>query len=329
MASAILSRPCHFEIRDTPIPDPGPRQLRIRLLGSGIGPLDLAAWQDFPSTLPTLLNQPHDPLPPGAPGREGWGIIDTLGSDLGKTDLQPGQPVACFTTRAFAEYDIAPANAIVPLPEPLHSLPFPAHPLAGAINTFRRAFIESGTQVAILGGGFLSLLLIQLARLAQATIIVLSRNPAALQKAKALGATHTILLNHTREPIAQTLLNLTGGTLCDTVIETTGHQYPLTLASALARTRGRLIIAGHHCDAPRQIDLPLWNQRSLDIINAHAHTPRLRIESLREAVTAVATGLLNPTPLYTHRLPLAQINQAMHLYQQRPPGYTKALLLHP
>ena len=54
------------------------------------------------------------PLPPGQPGHEGWGEIAEVGP--GVAGLRVGQPVALLSERAFAEYDVADAGAVVPLP---------------------------------------------------------------------------------------------------------------------------------------------------------------------------------------------------------------------
>jgi threonine dehydrogenase-like Zn-dependent dehydrogenase len=47
---------------------------------------------------------------------------------------------------------------------------------------------------------------------------------------------------------------------------------------------------------------------------------------MRQAVAMLATGELDPTPLYTHRLPLEELGAAMDLVRQRPDGFMKALV---
>ncbi len=81
---------------------------------------------------------------------------------------------------------------------------------------------------------------------------------------------------------------LTGGQLCDRVIEVVGEQWPLDLAAELTRERGRLIIAGYHQEGPRQVNMQLWNWRGLDVINAHERDPKVYLEGIRLAVDAVS-----------------------------------------
>src|SRR5207302_10599670 len=96
------------------------------------------------------------PFEPGAPGHEGWGTVDAVAA--GATNLAPGDRVAILSYHAFAEYDLAASDAVVKLPRQLGDLPFPGEPLACAVNVFRRADVEPGQTVAILGIGFLGAL---------------------------------------------------------------------------------------------------------------------------------------------------------------------------
>jgi threonine dehydrogenase-like Zn-dependent dehydrogenase len=120
---------------------------------------------------------------------------------------------------------------------------------------------------------------------------------------------------------------LTGGTFCDRVIEAVGKQWPLDLAGEITRERGRLIIAGYHQDGPRQVNMWLWNWRGLDVINAHERDPKIYMQGIREAVDAVASGRLNPRPLYTHLFPLDQLDKALDATRDRAGEFLKALVI--
>jgi threonine dehydrogenase-like Zn-dependent dehydrogenase len=231
-----------------------------------------------------------------------------------------------LSNNAYAEYDVAETNSIVRLPEGLEGQPFPAEPLGCAVNIFRRSCINKGDVVAVVGIGFLGALLTQLASLAEATVIAVARKDFALEMAKQFGATHLVKMEE-KWKVAEKVKELTGGVFCDTVIEATGHQEPLDIASELTKERGRLVIAGYHQDGLRQINMQLWNWRGIDVINAHERSHAIYLEGMREAVAAVESGLLTPSPLYTHRFSLAQINKAMQLTAERPDGFMKALIL--
>jgi threonine dehydrogenase-like Zn-dependent dehydrogenase len=111
------------------------------------------------------------------------------------------------------------------------------------------------------------------------------------------------------------------------VIEAVGKQWPLDLAGELVREGGKLIVAGYHQDGPRQVNMQMWNWRGLDVINAHERDPAVYIEGIRLAVDAVASGRLDPTPLYTHTFPLDQLDDALNATRDRPDGFLKALVM--
>ena len=126
--------------------------------------------------------------------------------------------------------------------------------------------------------------------------------------------------------VIEQVIELTGGEGCERVIEATGAQPSLDLATELARERGRLVIAGHHQEGVRQVNMQLWNWRGLDVINAHERDPQTYVAGMQAAIDAIANGELNPAPLYTHRFQLDQLGQAMEMMRRRPDGFLKALI---
>jgi threonine dehydrogenase-like Zn-dependent dehydrogenase len=201
----------------------------------------------------------------------------------------------------------------------------PGEPLGCACNIFKRSQIEAGQTVAIVGIGFLGALLTQLASHAGARVIALSRRPFALELARRCGAAHGIALDD-HHKILEQVRALTGGRWCERVIEATGLQWPLDLAGEITAERGRLVIAGYHQDGLRQVNMQLWNWRGIDVINAHERDPRAYIEGMRTAVDLMVQGVLDPAPLYTHRLPLDRLGEALELTRTRPDGFLKALV---
>jgi threonine dehydrogenase-like Zn-dependent dehydrogenase len=316
MRAAIVAGPQQIEIEHLRIPEPGPGEVRIRLEGSGVCASNLPLWEGRPWF--------QYPSAPGGPGHEGWGVVDMTGE--GVSTLATGDRVAALSYRAYAEYDIADENSVVRLPENLAGRAFPGEPLGCAVNVFRRADIQPGHTVAIIGIGFLGAVLTRLASRAGARVVAISRRPFALELARELGADTVIPLeDHSR--IVEDVQGMTGGEGVDRAIEVVGLQWPLDLAAELTRIRGRLIIAGYHQDGPRQVNMQLWNWRGLDVINAHEREPAMYVEGIRGAVDAVSTGILNPERLYTHTFQLDQLDQAFETMRARPDGFLKALVL--
>lgn len=316
MRAAVIAGPKQMEIEHLSLPEPGPGEVRLRVEGCGVCGSNLPIWEGRAWF--------QYPAAPGSPGHEGWGVVDAVG--VGVAGLTVGDRVAAVSSHAYAEYDIASATAVVPLPENLAGKPFPGEPLGCAINVFRRSDIQAGQTVAIIGIGFLGAILTHLSSRAGARVVAISRRPFALELAKELGADIALPLENPSR-ILDTVHQLTGGEGADRVIEAVGMQRPLDLASDLIRVRGRLVIAGYHQDGSRQVNMQLWNWRGLDVINAHERDPAMYVEGMRGAVEAVGSGLLNPFRLYTHTFSLDQLDQAFDTLRQRPDGFLKALVL--
>lgn len=317
MRAAVLTGPGQIEVREVARPEPGPGQVRLRLEGCGVCASNLTPWAG-----PEWMQYPTEP---GGLGHEAWGYVDALGD--GVEGLSIGERVAALSYKSYAEYDLADAEAVVPLPEALAGQPFPGEPLGCAMNIFRRSEIEAGQTIAIIGIGFLGAILTKLATDAGARVIAISRRPFSLDLARRMGAAETIPMED-HQAIIETVKELTGGTFCDRVIEAVGKQWPLDLAGELTRDRGKLIVAGYHQDGPRQVNMWLWNWRGIDVINAHERDPKIYVQGLREAVDAIASGRLDPSSLYTHTYPLDRLDEALNATRDRPDGFLKALVTY-
>lgn len=316
MRAAILEGPEQIRIETATLPAPGPGEVRIRLEGCGVCASNVEPWQ----------GQPWSQFPgdPGGLGHEGWGEIDVVGE--GVEGLMPGDRVASLSFRSFADYDVARADMVVKLPDTLSGQPFPGEPLGCAFNIFRRSDIRAGQTVAIIGIGFLGAVLTKLASDAGARVIAISRRQESLDLARHFGAAETIPM-HDHYAIIDAVKALTGEAMCERVIEAVGKQWPLDLAGELVGFGGKLVVAGYHQDGPRQVNMQGWNWKGIDVINAHERDPAVQMQGLREAVDAVASGQLDPSPLYTHRYPLEELGEALAATRDKPEHFVKALVM--
>lgn len=136
----------------------------------------------------------------------------------------------------LSEYVVREADAFVPIPAHLSFAEAATLPCAGVTvwnAFFATGRLAPGDSVLLLGTGGVSLLAVQLARLAGARVFITSSSDAKLKLARSLGATDTI--NYSQVPDwEQVVLERTGGIGVDHVLEVGG---PATLNRSLAAVR--------------------------------------------------------------------------------------------
>ena len=312
--SAVLTGPGSVELVDVPPAPLVAGSVRVAVEGSGVCGSNLPVWEGRPWF--------DYPLPPGNPGHEAWGrVLETRGA----AGLFAGQRVALLAENAFTDELVVPADRLVPLPPELDGQPFPGEALGCAFNAARRSDLQAGQTVAVVGVGFLGALLVALAVEAGARVIAVARKRSALDLARSLGAAETVVMDDHARVIGE-VSDLNGGAFCERVLEVTGAPWPLDLSGELTGFGGRLVIAGFHQDGLRSVNVQLWNWRGLDVVNAHERDPAVQLRGIREAVDAVASGRLDPRPLYTSVSPLADLKVAMDAAASRPEGFVKALV---
>jgi len=317
MQAAVITAPGQLIIKEITRPEPQEGEVLIKLEGSGVCASNIPVWQG--------REWFSYPVPPGNPGHEGWGTIESLGA--GVSGFSKGDRVAFLSDNAYAEFDIAQAENMVLLPSFLDDKPFPGEALGCALNIFNRSDIKKDQTVAIVGAGFLGLLLIQLAKAAGAKVIAVSQRDFSLESAVNAGVDYVIKMDDHHKVIDK-VKQLTGGEFCERVIEATGKEWPLNLAIELTAERGKLIVAGFHQDGMRQLNMQLLNWRGIDMINAHERDSRQYIKGMQEAIKAIESGRLNPFPIFSHTFSLHKTNEALNMLCNRPEGFIKALILN-
>ncbi|GGB79449.1 MDR/zinc-dependent alcohol dehydrogenase-like family protein [Dyadobacter sediminis] len=315
MIAAVLTKPGFFELQKVEIPEIREDEVRIKVEGCGICASSLPLWEG--------REWFSYPVNAGSPGHEGWGIVDAVGDKV--TNLVSGDRVAFLSGKAYAEYDTASVGSVVKLPSALGNLPFPGEPLGCAMNIFERSDISAGDTVAIIGMGFLGILLCQLAKKKGAKVIAVSKRSFSLDYAKQFGADEMIPLTSTWE-VSNKISEITGGEFCTQVVEATGKQEAIDIATEIVAEGGRLIIAGYHQDGLRQVNMQKWNWKGIDVINAHERKPERYLLGMQKAVEAVLNGDMDPTRLYTDVLPLDQLARGFEMTSARPDGFMKALV---
>src|SRR4051794_17789032 len=106
MRAATVSAPGRVEIGAAPVPRPGPREVLLRIERCGVCASNLAVWEGQP-----WFTYPQEP---GGLGHEATGHIAAFGQEV--EGWRIGQHVATLSYHAYAEYDVAAADALVALP---------------------------------------------------------------------------------------------------------------------------------------------------------------------------------------------------------------------
>lgn len=316
MKTSVIESPLNFVIREADTPVAINDEVLVRLEGTGVCASNLPVWEG--------REWFTYPLEPGAPGHEGYGRVAAVGPEV--DGLTVGDKVAMISFHAYAEYDKASVSNVVKLPDSVNGRPFPGEPAACAVNVVKRSDIRKGQRVLVIGAGYLGCMVIQLAKSEGAEVAVVSRRSTSLHYASMAGADHLIVFDDYYRTIEK--IRAVFPDNISRVIEATGVQSAIDLATEVIDTRGKLIIAGYHQDGQRSVNMQVWNWKGIDVINAHERDPRVYIEGLKQAIIYAEKNVLQPEKFITHRLDFSQINEAFRLLKARPENFLKAVITY-
>ncbi len=313
MKQAILVQPREIQIYEKPMPSVEAHDVLVRVHACGVCASELHAWEGDAGRYPREL------------GHEVAGEVIEVGNDV--CSLAPGARVTGLFHRGFAEYAVAPENRVVALPESLSYESGIGEPIACIVSAALRTRVELGDTVALIGLGFMGLLMLQAIRLkGPARIICIDLRDDVRELARRFGADRVL---HPTE-VGEELTVRRGSAPdrgVDVAIETTGTQPGLTLAGQMVREHGMLSILGYHQGGPRTVDMELWNWKALDVLNAHERRMDHKAACMRRGIALVAAGRIDVVPLITHRFGLDQVDDAFRALQEKPAGFKKAMVL--
>jgi L-iditol 2-dehydrogenase len=311
-------------VREVDKPVPGPGELLVRVEVCGICGTDRHLFLgEFPSTPPVTLGHEFsgivEAVGENTPGfRKGMRVTGDPNVVCGRcVQCQRGRINLCEDLRAigihrdggFAEYVIVPIRQAFELPldlDPLHGA-F-CEPLACCLHGVDLAGIETGSSVVVLGGGVIGLLVVQLARLAGATSVVLvTRHPEKRRIAETLGATASVdpSAGDAVEAIAGKGGLLPGG--ADVVIECAGVPETMRQSTRMARSGGTVVILGVMPQGEKieiePFDILFRELKVLgSFINPFTH---------RRAAELIASGTIKVEPLISQKIGLNALPAAV------------------
>ena len=299
---------------DRPVPEPGPGEVRVRIVVSAVNPTD---WKSRRGT---------DPKTPQVPNQDGAGVVDAAGPD---TPFAEGDRVWVWDAAyqrpdgTAQELVVLPARQVVPLPADASfdlgaSLGIPAltaHLALGSADAVPRPLAPgalAGRTVLVAGGaGAVGHAAIELATWAGATVLTTVSSPEKAALAEAAGA-HTVI-DYRQEDVAAKVREVAPDGV-DLVVEVNPH-VNADLDAAVLMSNG--VVAVYATDRSEPMSLVVrpsmtknlrW--RFLLTYTAPAEEKEAAVAGVRAAVEAGALRVGEEAGLPLTRFPLERTADA-------------------
>ena len=332
MKAAVFEAVKTIKVKEVPVPEIGDDDVLIKVVNTGICGTDWSIYNGWYSA---------DKLPM-IPGHEFSGVIAKVAKNNPRK-LKEGDRVTadinmscgtCYycirgdqllcndftqlgihTNGTFAEYVKAPAKLVHHLPD---NLSFEEgafiEPLSCCIHAAKAMNARVGGSVAVVGCG-LGVLHARMAVLrACAPVIIIGDNKKRLRIAKEMGADYTIDINEVADPVAE-VKKLTDGRGVDYAIEAVGNTKTYEQAFAMLRKGGVLSafgITGEQDEMHiRPFEFVLGEKK---VTGSCAGIG----DDWPDAITLLAAGRINPKPLFSMKVPLEDLDWALHELRKDP-----------
>ena len=223
-----------MKVVEEEIPEPGPGEVRVRIVVAGIG---------FPDVVIREGTYPGGPKPPFTPGYDFIGTVDKLGAGVTGVDL--GQTVGAITVYgSYADYLCVPASWLVPGPaglDPAEAVSLVFNYVTAYQMLHRAARVKKGDRLLVHGAaGGVGTAVLQLGQLAGLELFG-TASGTQTGVVSALGATP---IDYTEGSFLTRIRDLTDDGV-DVVLDGIGGIVALRSYRALRRG-GRLVMFGHY-----------------------------------------------------------------------------------
>ena len=324
MRAAVHVGPGDIRVEARPTPAAGPGELLVKVRGCGLCGSDLVKLREAPAT-PTVLG--HEVV--GEVVMAGAGVADHPAGERVVVAhhvpcftchyCQRGSPSMCRVFKAsnldpggFAEYVRVPSENVrhatfrIPNGMPDVVAAF-TEPLACCLRAIRRAGVEQGDVVAVVGVGAMGGLLLQLARRAGARVVGVDPLAERRELAERLGAVRAV------EPVGArpALAELTAGRGADRALLTAGAPAVVSSALGLVRDGGVVHLFVGEGDGP--LPIGAIYRRELTLSATYSSSPA----ELAEAFRLLSAAEVEVGILLSHRVPLDGLGDAARLVETR------------
>jgi predicted dehydrogenase/threonine dehydrogenase-like Zn-dependent dehydrogenase len=265
-------------------------------------------------------------------GYSGAGVAVEVGSEV--EGIRPGDAVA-YGGQGHAEYICAPKNLCVPVPQGVSSREAAFVALGSiALQGVRRAEVQVGDVVAVLGLGLVGQLVAQLLQAAGARVVGSDVMPERLDLARQRGLEQGFLAG---DHLPERMRHYTDGIGVDRVLICASSSSPQVIEQAVAvsRDRGRIVVVGGvNLDVPRgefymkELDLVIsrsygpgrydrqYEEHGVDYPIGYVRWTEKR--NMEEFLRLIQAGKVDVKPLVTHEFGIDEADQGYDLLMNRP-----------
>ncbi len=322
-----------MELRDEPLREPGPGEVRVRAVASAISHgTEMLVYRgqvspELDLDLPTLAGSFAFPI---KYGYASVGKVTAVGP--GVTAPHTGDLV--FVHHPHQTEYVVLASLPIPLPPGLQAEygVFTAN-LETAVNVLLDAHPRLGERVVVFGQGVVGLLVTQLLRRAGVErLIVVDPIPARRELAVRLGATDALPPD---DSLVAGVRERTDGAGADLAIEVSGNQAALTLAIDCVAFQGTVVVASWYGTKPVVLNLGgAFHRGRLRLVSSQVShldptlEPRWSMRRRRELAMSLLPEL-ELAPLISHRIPVQDAAAAYKLVDRHPDEAIQVILTYP
>jgi threonine dehydrogenase-like Zn-dependent dehydrogenase len=292
---------------DIEVPDPGEGEIQVTAAACGICSWDIATCK--------LGDTFAFPAPAG---HEGVGHVSKIGP--GVTRFHEGDRVAFG---GFAKLRNAPASIVHKIPE--SQIPdehWLVEPVSCVVTGIDHCHIKPGDRLVLIGCGFMGQLFLQgLQHTYAEQVVALDVDATRVDQARALGATEVLdLTKHDSADLGRELKERG----IDVVIDTTGSQQGLDLATDIVRRGGTINLFGWIKGERASFDPSRWHLGGFTVVNS-APASQIR-DPFPAAIRLLQKGVFDLSQLVTHVVSVSEYPALMSRILAGEKGYLKGVV---
>lgn len=327
MQALQIAKPHEAALITLERPQPGPGQVLIKVMASGICGTDVH-----------ILEGEYLGAYPVIPGHEFAGMVEQVGPGVSR--IQVGERVAvepniacdncsyCLNNQqnfcenwqavgvtlpgGMAEYVVAPEKAVFDIGDLAFEEGAFVEPLSCVLHGIQKTGIRLADRVALLGAGPIGILLLQAVKAQGAqSVSVVELDQARAETAQAFGA----------DRVYRSLDELPRGAF-EVVIDATGVIPVMQRAPEFARKGGKILLFGVPPKTQVAFDAFALFVNGLTILTSYTS-----VRNSLQAVDLLKSGRIDVKPLISHRLPLADFERGVNLIKNKQEQVKKVLIV--